>query len=87
MPLAHPAFPGFKIWRRGVASLIDFVIWLLSSLLGGNRPGFQFAQVVVFCSSGGGIVAGVWKSRTKFRPLGSRYEVLDPELVRFLRCL
>ena len=46
---AYTRFPRVQIWRRGVAFLIDFGgIWLLSSLLGGNRPGFQAAQVVVF---------------------------------------
>ena len=45
----YTRFPRVQIWRRGVAFSIDFVgIWLLSSLLGGNRPGFEVAQVVVF---------------------------------------
>ena len=45
----YTRFPRVQIWRRGVAFLIDFVgVWLLSSLLGGNLPGFQFAQVAVF---------------------------------------
>lgn len=42
-------FPRVQIWRRGIAFGIDFVsIWLLSLVLGGNLPGFQIAQVVVF---------------------------------------
>lgn len=46
---AYTRFPRVQIWRRGVAFLIDFGgIWLLSSLLGGNSPGFQAAQLVVF---------------------------------------
>lgn len=47
--LDYTRFPRVQIWRRGVAFGIDFfVVWLLSSLLGGGLPGFQFAQVVVF---------------------------------------
>lgn len=46
---AYSRFPRVQIWRRGLAFSIDFVgVWLLSSVLGGNRPGFQVAQVVVF---------------------------------------
>lgn len=45
----YTRFPRVQIWRRGVAFLIDFVgVWLLSSLLGGNMPGFQAARIVVF---------------------------------------
>jgi len=47
--LDYTRFPRVQIWRRGVAFGIDFfVVWLLSSLLGGGLPGFQFAQAVVF---------------------------------------
>lgn len=81
--LAYTRFPRLQIWRRGVASLIDFVgIWLLSSLLGGNRPGFQVAQVVVF-------VLAWWGARVLLvygnqgQSLGRwalDMKVLDPEL-------
>ncbi len=47
--LDYTRFPRVQIWRRGVAFLIDFVsVWLIGSLLGGNRPGSQVAFVVVF---------------------------------------
>lgn len=46
---AFSRFPKAPIWRRGVASAIDFaVVWLLSSILAANRPGSQAVQVFVF---------------------------------------
>lgn len=50
--VAEPAFSRFPkapIWRRGVASGIDFVVvWLLSSILAANQSGSQAVQVFVF---------------------------------------
>lgn len=45
----YTRLPRIPIWRRGVAFGIDFFgVWLLSYLLGGNLPGYQLAQIVVF---------------------------------------
>lgn len=42
-------FPRVQIWRRGIALGIDFVgVWILSSLLGSNAPGFGFVEAIVF---------------------------------------
>lgn len=42
-------FPKAPIWRRGLASTIDFVfVWLLSSILAANQSGSQAVQVFVF---------------------------------------
>lgn len=49
---AEPAFSRFPkapIWRRGVASAIDFIaVWLLSSILAANQSGSQAVQIFVF---------------------------------------
>lgn len=80
---AYTRFPRVQIWRRGVAQLIDFVgVWLLSYLLGSNRPGFQIAQVVVFVLAWWGArVLLVYKN--KGQSLGRWFldmKVLDAEL-------
>ena len=78
-------FPRVQIWRRGIAFGIDFVIvWLLSSVLGGNLPGFQFVQVVVFVLAWWGVrVLAVYNNQGQ--SLG-RYaldmKVLDAQLGR-----
>ncbi len=78
-------FPRVQIWRRGIAFGIDFVsVWLLSSLLGGNLPGFQFVQVVVFILAWWGVrVLAVYNNQGQ--SLG-RYaldmKVLDTQLGR-----
>lgn len=42
-------FPRVQIWRRGVAFGIDFIgVWILSSLLGSNAPGFGLVEAIVF---------------------------------------
>lgn len=42
-------FPRVQIWRRAIAFSIDFVgVWILSSLLGSNAPGFGFVEAIVF---------------------------------------
>lgn len=78
-------FPRVQIWRRGIAFGIDFVsVWLLSSVLGGNLPGFQFVQVVVFVLAWWGVrVLAVYNNQGQ--SLG-RYaldmKVLDAQLGR-----
>lgn len=49
MQVDYTRFPRVQIWRRGVAFLIDFVgVWLLSSLLSGNRPAFIIVFVLAW---------------------------------------
>lgn len=46
---AFSRFPKAPIWRRGIASTIDFVVvWLLSSVLAANQAGSQAVQIFVF---------------------------------------
>ncbi|MBH8561344.1 RDD family protein [Nostoc sp. CENA67] len=47
VPQKH--YPKAEIWRRGMALGLDFLgVWLVSSLLGSNSIGIQFAQILIF---------------------------------------
>ncbi|OUL18609.1 RDD family protein [Nostoc sp. 106C] len=47
IPQKH--YPKAEIGRRGMALGLDFLsVWLISSVLGSNRSGIQFVQILVF---------------------------------------